>query len=116
MASVDFTMDHKKLDFGSNIASEILTRAKQLQTSLSFSSLIIALYRRVSVSFFRKTDVEITPSISTNKLSIEVELQFHLEDRTSKMLVDTTPVVDMEMLGTGTSEIVHKTGIPSSLL
>lgn len=96
------------------MALEILTRSKQQQISLPFRSLIIASCRRARVPFVWKIDVKITPSVSTYIKRIEVEFQSDEEERLRKKLVNTTSVVYVEMLETGTSEPIHESGMPSS--
>lgn len=56
-------MDCRKLNLNLVIGLEILTQAKQLQTSLPFPSLIKALCKRAGMPFISKTNVKITPLV-----------------------------------------------------
>lgn len=89
-------MDRSLLNFSSTITIKILIRAKQHQTSLSIPGLIMALYRRASVPFVKKIDVEITPSASSNIWRIDSEFQKDKEESARRKLVNTSPTINVE--------------------
>lgn len=89
-------------------------KVKQFQTSLPFPSLIIMLCRRARVVWSEKTDVEVTPSESTNIKRIEAEYLKDEEDKAIKQPTDKMLIVDIEALESSAVELGTKAGISFS--
>lgn len=107
-------MDRLPFNLGAIIAPEIFVRAKQTTTSFPLSVLITALCRRAGVPFRRTTDVEITATASIDIHRIEAECTQDMEERKRRALVDTTPVIDIKELETGTTEVASTSEVPST--
>lgn len=102
-ALVGCIIDHRKLNLDSITVLEILTQAKQLQTSHSFLSLITTLYMRVRVLFIIKNNIKVTPSVSTDIWRINAKFMRDEEDRARKNPTNTMPMVYFKILEAGTS-------------
>lgn len=98
------------------IALENLTRAKHEQTLFLFPSLITALCKEPGVTRNKKTNVDVTPSVSTNIRRIEAEFVRDEEDKTRKKLIGKTLVDDFEALESGVAKLGPKVGMTFSFL
>lgn len=107
-------LDRRQFNLRSIIALEILMRAKNQQTSLPFPGLITALCRRARFLFVGKIDVEITPLVSTNIRCIEGKFRKDEKERARKKPIDTTLVVDVELLEADTSNLAYELGMRPS--
>uniref|UniRef100_M1DRX0 Putative plant transposon protein domain-containing protein n=1 Tax=Solanum tuberosum TaxID=4113 RepID=M1DRX0_SOLTU len=102
-ACLGCVIEETQINLGTIIASEILMRARQSRTSLSFRVLITELRKQAIVPCDTKKDVEVIPKSSTDIWKIEDE---YLNDQ-----VEGKKAVAMELVNTESSPA--KTSLPA---
>ncbi|KAG5570882.1 hypothetical protein H5410_060648, partial [Solanum commersonii] len=91
-------MARRRIDLGLLTAQEMVMRAEQKLTSLSFSVLITELCRCVGVPRDPANDIEVIPSSSTNIWCINAEFTREEVDKRRAAPTDTTPEVNVDSL------------------